>query len=57
MKLSAPKQAVWLVAVIVGVLGILGNFVHTIPFVSDHEFWFVTVGFALLALGTAMKGV
>jgi hypothetical protein len=45
------------VAVIVGVLGILGNFVHTIPFVSDHEFWFVTVGFALLALGTAMKGV
>ncbi len=56
MKLSAPKQAVWLVAVIVGVLGILGNFV-AINFVSANAFWLVTVGFALLALGTAMKGV
>lgn len=56
MKLSAPKQMLWLVAVIVGVLGILGNFVAT-PFISAYAFWLVAVGFALLALGTAMKGV
>ncbi len=55
MKLNAPKQVVWLVAVIVGGLGILGNFV-AISFVSAYAFWLVAVGFALLALGTAMKG-
>jgi hypothetical protein len=56
MKLSAPKQTVWLVAVILGVLGILGNFV-SIPMVTTYAFWLVAVGFAALALGTAMKGV
>jgi hypothetical protein len=55
MKLSAPKQTVWMAALIVGVLGVLGNFV-TIPFVTANAFWFVTVGFAVLVLGTAFKG-
>jgi len=55
MKLSAPKQMVWMVALIVGVLGVLGNFV-AIPFVTANAFWFVTVGFAALVLGTAFKG-
>jgi hypothetical protein len=56
MKLSAPKTVVWVVAVIVGVLGILGNFT-AIAFVSANAFWMVTIGFALLALGTAVKGM
>ena len=56
MKLSAPKQNVWLVAVILGVLGIVGNFV-VIPMVTTYAFWLVVVGFAALVLGTAMKGV
>jgi hypothetical protein len=56
MKLNAPKQTVWLVAVILGVLGVLGNFV-TIAFVSTYAFWMVTIAFAVLAVSTAMKGV
>ena len=55
MKLNAPKQAVWLVAVIVGVLGILGK-LAVIPMVSANAFWFVSVGFAVLALATMLKG-
>jgi hypothetical protein len=55
MKLSAPKQVVWLAAVIVGVLGVLGTFV-AVPLVSANAFWFVTVGLAVLVLGTAFKG-
>ncbi len=56
MKLSAPKQNLWLIAVILGVLGILGNFV-LIPVVSANAFWFVSLGFAVLVLGTALKGI
>lgn len=54
MKLNAPKNTTWWIAVIAGVLGILGNLV-TIPFVSQYAFWLVAVGFVLLALATYLK--
>lgn len=55
MRLSAPKKATWWVAVIVGVVGILANFI-TIPVLSGFAFWLVVIGFVLLALGTYLKG-
>jgi len=54
MKLSAPKQVTWWIAVIVGVVGILVNFI-TIPVLSGLTFWLVVVGFVLLALATLLK--
>jgi len=54
MKLNAPTQTLWLVAVILGVLGIIGN-LTTIPFVSTYAFWFVAVAFILLVIGTVYK--
>ncbi len=54
MELSAPKQVTWWVAVVVGVVGILANFV-TIPFLSDYAFWLVVIGFVLLVLATFLK--
>lgn len=54
MKLSAPKEITWWIAVIIGVLGILGNFT-TIQYVSANAFWFVAVGFVLLALATLFR--
>lgn len=54
MKLNAPTQTLWLVAVILGVLGILGE-LATIPFVSTYAFWFLVVGFVLLVIGTVYK--
>ena len=56
MNLSAPKNITWWIAVVLGVLGILGTFV-SIPFVSASAFWFVAVAFILLALGTFLKGL
>ncbi|MBG0785803.1 MAG: hypothetical protein H0S79_11940 [Anaerolineaceae bacterium] len=56
MKLSAPKNVTWWIAVVVGVLGILGSFM-SIPLVSANSFWFVVIGFVLLALGTLLKGL
>lgn len=54
MKLSAPKKVTWWVALIVGVVGILANFV-TIPFLSGYAFWLVAIGFVLLVLATYLK--
>jgi hypothetical protein len=56
MKLSAPKTITWWIAVIIGVLGILGMLI-SLPFVSANAFWFVAVGFVLLALATLFKAL
>ena len=56
MKLSAPTQPVWLIAVIAGVLGLVGHFV-SIPVVTPNQFFFLAGGFVLLTLATMMKGL
>lgn len=56
MKLSPPKNVTWWVAVVLGVLGVLGTQI-SIPVVSANNFWFVVAGFVLLALGTLLKGL
>ena len=56
MKLNAPKKLTWLIAVVLGLLGLLGYFI-AIPFVSVNGFWFVVAGFGLLGLGTSLKGL
>jgi membrane protein YdbS with pleckstrin-like domain len=56
MKLSKPKVVTWWIAVIVGLLGILGALV-TIPFVSQYAIWFIAFAFILLALATYFKNL
>jgi hypothetical protein len=56
MKLNSPKTTTWWIAVILGGLGIIGNFV-ALPIVSGIAFWLVAVAFVLLALATALKGL
>jgi hypothetical protein len=56
MKLNAPKNVTWWIAVVVGVLGVLGSFV-SLPLVSANYFLFVVIGFVLLALATLLKGL
>jgi hypothetical protein len=56
MKLSAPSQIAWIIAVILGVLSLL-TFVVAIPFVSTYAFWFMAVGWLVLLLATLFKGV
>ncbi len=55
MKLSAPKKNTWWVAVIVGAVGIIANFV-AIPFLSGIAFWLVVAAFVVLVLATYLKG-
>jgi len=57
MKLNAPNKTLWLIAVILGVVGILGNVgVLTMAVVAGNAFWLVTIAFVILALTTLMKG-
>jgi hypothetical protein len=51
LKLTPPTVVAWVIAVILGVLGILGHFTK-IPFVTVNDFWFVAVAFVLLAVAT-----
>ena len=56
MAYNAPKNVVWLIAVILGALGIIGHFVN-IPVATEYQFWLVSAGFVLLALATKVKGL
>jgi len=56
MNLNAPKQITWWIAVVIGVLGILGQFI-AIPFVSAYAFWWEAIAFILLALATFLPGL
>jgi hypothetical protein len=55
MRLNAPTKIVWIIALILGLLGILGALTD-IPIVSEYNFWFVVVGWLLLIIATVAKG-
>ncbi|MCA9743651.1 MAG: hypothetical protein H6695_03405 [Deferribacteres bacterium] len=56
MRLNAPKQIVWTISVVLGVLGLIGKFT-TIAVLSANAFWLVLAGFVILAASTVLKGV
>jgi heme/copper-type cytochrome/quinol oxidase subunit 1 len=55
MRLSAPKQITFWIAVILAVLGILATLI-TIPVLSGFAFWLLVIGFVILALGNLIEG-
>ena len=56
MKLRAPKNITFWIAVIIAVVGVIASFV-TIPFLSPYAFWLVVIAFVLLALGNLLEGL
>jgi hypothetical protein len=56
MKLNAPKQITWWIAVILGVVGIVA-YLAAIPVLSAIAFWIVAVALVLLALATYLPGL
>jgi hypothetical protein len=52
MKLSEPKVITFWVAVILGVLGIIGYFLF-----PTYAFWLVLAGLVVLVLGNLLKGL
>ena len=56
MRLSAPKQITWIIALVVGILALLG-FLAVIPPLAGYAFWMMTIAWAILVLATLMDGV
>jgi tryptophan-rich sensory protein len=56
MKLTPPKVITWWVAVILGVLALLGHF-NTVAALSPYAFWLAFAGLALLAIACLVKNL
>ena len=56
MKLTPPKVITWWIALILGVLALLG-FLGTIAALSPYAFWLAIVGLALMLLACLVKGL
>jgi uncharacterized membrane protein HdeD (DUF308 family) len=55
MRLNAPTQVVWIIALILGIVGILAN-LTTIPVITPViGFWLVVAGWALLLIATVLR--
>jgi hypothetical protein len=54
MRLNAPTQVVWIIALILGIVGILATLV-TIPVISGIAFWLVVAGWVLLLVATVLR--
>lgn len=54
MRLTPPTKVTFWIAIIAGVLGVLG-FTVRIPLVTNYAFLFLLIGFVLLALGVLIK--
>ncbi len=57
MKLSAPKMVTWWIAVVLGLLAVLGRFVPGLPLISSHYIWFMTAGWLLFAASTVIDAL
>jgi 4-hydroxybenzoate polyprenyltransferase len=56
MKLTPPKVITWWIAVILGVLALLGFF-KTIAPLTPYAFWLAMAGLVLLAVATLVKSL
>jgi hypothetical protein len=56
VRLSAPSQAFWIIAVILGIVGILAS-LGVLPTLAAYAFWLVVAGWALLVIATLMRNM
>jgi len=57
MKLSAPKQVTWIVALILGLVGIFANQGILSIVTPALGFWLLVAGWALLLIASLTKGL
>ena len=56
MTLNAPTQMLFLVAVVVAIVALIGAFVPSIPFIGLYPIWLMTAAFVVLAGACLFKG-
>ncbi len=53
---SAPNKGLWLIAAIIGIVGIIVHYVQ-VNQLSQYSFEMVLIGFALLVIGTTYRNI
>ena len=56
MKLSAPKNITWFIALALAVLGLLG-YAKVISALTPYDFWLALIAAAIMLLATFVKGL
>jgi len=57
MKLSAPKQVTWIVALILGIVGILAQLTSIPVITATIGLWLLVVAWALLLIATITRNL
>jgi len=57
MRLNAPKQITWIIALILGIVGILATLVALPVITPALGFWLVVVAWALLLIASVTSGL
>jgi hypothetical protein len=55
VRLKKPTMLIWVIALILGILGLLG-YLMTIRYISDAAFWLEFAGLALILIATGVRG-
>jgi hypothetical protein len=53
--LNAPTQIVFLIALILAIIAVIGHFVN-IPYITLYGFWIAIAAYVVLALACVLKG-
>ena len=56
LNLSAPTQLIFIIAVVLAVIALIGYFVPTIAIIGTYAFWIMTAAFVVLAAGVLFRG-
>lgn len=56
MNLNAPTQLMFIIAVVLALVALIGYFVPTIAIIGVYSFWIMTVAFVVLAVAVMFRG-
>ncbi len=56
MNLSAPKQVIFLLSLLIVALAVISRFTP-VPYVTQYQFGFAIVGYLVLVAGVSTKGL
>lgn len=56
MNLNAPTQLMFIIAVVLALVALIGYFVPTIAIIGVYSFWIMTAAFVVLTAGVMFRG-
>lgn len=56
MNLNAPTQMIFIIAVVLAIIALVGYLVPTIAIIGVYSFWIMTLAFVVLTAGVIFRG-